>query len=388
MAKNINLGLMRLDNKAQVLKLVRRGFYSRADIARHTGLTRAAVTSIVDELISQGIIKEMASQKMVGIGVKGRAPVPLAVVPSAFVVVGIYLSRNTIMVGLTDFGGRTFEKTVIPFDKKEDATLVMNTACSILDKYLTSVSKHKVLGIGVAMPGPVDKKNGIILNPPNLTNWWGFEMGKYLIERYHLPVRIDDNSNALALAELTDRDHDSDNSFSIVVDESGIGGSAVLNGELYTGPVGVASNIGHTTVDVNGERCSCGNIGCAELYASTKNMVKWAVELDERFTQWHTIYALSEMGDKNAIKVIEREADYLAALAVSAVNMLGVNQVIFHGSVSKSPRLIHEVGLRVHQRALTGAKDIEVRGSTVGESHIKVAAELVIEEYCRKGAIK
>ena len=145
-----------------------------------------------------------------------------------------------------------------------------------LDK--ANVSLGQVVGIGVAAPGPLDSKTGIVFSPPNLPGWNGIPLRNLLAERFQTPIYVDNDANAAGLGEYMFGAGQGSRHMVYMTVSTGNGGGLIADGKLLRGANGTAGELGHMTIDWHGERCTCGNIGCLEYIASGTSIARRANE--------------------------------------------------------------------------------------------------------------
>ncbi|MFL5627767.1 MAG: ROK family protein [Ktedonobacteraceae bacterium] len=145
-----------------------------------------------------------------------------------------------------------------------------------LDK--ANVGREQVAGIGVAAPGPLDSATGIIFSPPNLPGWDGIPLRDLLADRFQTAIFVDNDANAAGLGEYMFGAGQGSHYMIYMTISTGIGGGVIIEGKLLRGANGIAGELGHMTIDWQGERCPCGNIGCLEYNASGTNIARKANE--------------------------------------------------------------------------------------------------------------
>lgn len=133
---------------------------------------------------------------------------------------------------------------------------------------LAGVTLDKIAGIGVAAPGPLDNREGVLYSPPNLPAWKAVPLRDILNQQFHCPVFLENDANAAALGEFFFGAGRGSRDMVYVTVSTGIGGGVIANGHILEGANGTAGELGHITIDWRGERCSCGSIGCLEALAS------------------------------------------------------------------------------------------------------------------------
>ena len=251
----------KLNNKNVITELlIRKAPISRIELSKITGLSKMTVTNIVNELADEGIIKTLGAEDTA----LGRKPIALAIKPESRNFLGIYISRNHINAMSGDLSGKLNVHKRIRTPHSADE--LIKSIFLMIDE-LVSNTKN-ISGIGVSSIGPVDYKKGVILNPPNFHGIKNLAIKELLEKRYNLPVYLDKDTNASALAEwLFGKARDVSDYVYLGVTK-GIGAAVISEDTLYRGANGFGGEIGHITVDLNGKRCSCGNIGCLEMYAS------------------------------------------------------------------------------------------------------------------------
>jgi glucokinase len=143
-----------------------------------------------------------------------------------------------------------------------------------LDK--ANVSLGQVVGIGVAAPGPLDSKTGIVFSPPNLPGWDGIPLRDLLAERFQTSIYVDNDANVAGLGEYMFGAGQGSRHMVYMTISTGIGGGVIADGKLLRGANGTAGELGHMTIDWHGERCTCGNIGCLEYIASGTSIARRA----------------------------------------------------------------------------------------------------------------
>ena len=251
-------------NKNNILKLILTGHpISRIELARETGLTKMTVTNLVGELIHEGIVAETGVTNTAA----GRKPVQLGIVPGARQVLGIYISRDFISTFLGDFCGSVTLEERVPLKDETNETF-LEKLFSQTERIFRAETTKNLCAVGISCIGPLDRKKGVILNPPNFYGIQNLEISKLLKNRYALPVFIDNDMNTSALAEHYFGRAKHKKHFIYLGVARGIGAGVVANGRLQAGERGYSAEIGHVTVDIHGIPCSCGNTGCLELYAS------------------------------------------------------------------------------------------------------------------------
>lgn len=317
MTRATNSGQMRQSNRQLVLNLIRSGTLSRADIAKKTGLTRAALTIIADELLQEGLILEEESS---AVGV-GRRPKILSLNGHSRLALGINITRRFCEIGLVTLTGEVLSSQ--RFDNRElsPQEAMERLMCEALS-LLQGVDRDKLLGVGVTTPGPVDTRTLTILTPPNFEAWHGVCLAP-LADQLGLPLYLENISSAYALcAKYFGKCVDEDNYIALLVDE-GIGSGIVVGGALYRGATGLGSEIGHVSIDYNGVPCNCGNVGCLECYASIP-----AVLQGSEYSSWR------EVMDADAVALQDKEADYLSAALAGVFNLFDLDLVVLGGDLA------------------------------------------------------
>lgn len=333
----LNAAAMKSGNRKTILEKLRISPVSRAELARQTGLTRSAVGVIVEQLLEEGILEEGENI----VGNIGRRSVELKFNPDKYCIAGINITRDGCTVGLADFAGGIKHTAKIELTSESDTDEVLEKIYLTLTNMLDyNFSRDKLLGIGITSPGPLDTKKGKILQPPNFSKWENLNIGTYFEERFKCPVLLENNAIALALAE---RDFGIGGRYKSYIElsvDTGVGAGMILENRLYKGADGFGSDFGHITVDIHGERCSCGNYGCVELYSSIPNIVKYAKSKNRLFTSWESIVKQARSGEEEALGIVEREAEYLGAIITSAMNILDVEAIILAGDITYDSGLI------------------------------------------------
>ncbi|MGI2294602.1 ROK family protein [Paenibacillus sp. GXUN7292] len=319
---------------------------SRAQISTLTGLNKATVSNLVQDLIDNHLVLEVGIGESSG----GRKPVILHFNKNAGYAIGIDLGVNYIHGILTDLEGNVLIDRQQKL-KLRDRDHIFHELSAFIEGLIKQVpeSPYGLIGIGVGVPGIVDD-NGIILLAPNL-KWHQIELRKKLEERFALPVTIDNEANAGALGELkygAGRDIANQVYVSVGI---GIGTGLILNKELYTGASGFSGELGHMSIEYNGKLCSCGNQGCWELYASEQALLEQAAPLG--YESLEDLLAATENNDEQVISLIKDAGAYLGAGIANIVNIFNPDLVIIGNRMVRAQKWLQEaVEESVAKRAL------------------------------------
>jgi len=272
--------LVKAINRMALLRLVREApGGSRAALAESSGLTKSTVSLLVKELIDEGWLLE---ERIAPTGSLGRRPTPLRLDGRGLALIGAELGTHNIRVVSTSVQGVVLEATDVELrDRAPDA------ACHQLVQLVTAQSARvarrgvRLLGVGVGLPGAVDTATGILEYAPNI-GWRQVEVGKRLAFELdsarlgEVPVYCQNEADLAAMGETEFGARPADDPLVYVSCGAGVGAGIVLNGALFTGATGSAGEIGHTTLHVDGMRCSCGRRGCAEAYVGLKAVARAA----------------------------------------------------------------------------------------------------------------
>ncbi|MFI6344410.1 ROK family transcriptional regulator [Streptomyces sp. NPDC050560] len=268
-----NLAALRGHNASMVLDLLRGagdGGVSRLELAAGTGLTPQAVSKIVARLRAAGLVADAGLRASTG----GKRATVLRLVPDAAGAVGLQLDRDALVAVRTDLTGTVVAEHRAPLDLGAGAGTVLAAAV----RAVASVTGERApLGVGVAAPGPLDHRAGVLRRVTGHPEWDGFPLRDLLARRFGLPVVVDKDTNAAALGLALHRGAGRGapalggpaalgglSAFAYLHLGTGLGAGLVLGGELYRGPRTGAGEFGHQVVQLDGPPCPCGNRGCVE----------------------------------------------------------------------------------------------------------------------------
>ena len=317
-----NLSTSKQYNRGLILQLIATNeATSRIELATTTKLTKMTITNIVSEYIEHGIVEQCEEKITEG---SGRNPIRLRIAEKAPTVIGLYITRDKIEAVLCTLGLEILNRKVMPFKtlKKEE---VRQYSYHVIDQLLEETDL-KVLGIGVAAMGPVDITNGIILTPPHFFGIENVNITQFLEERYGLPVVVDHDQNSAAQAEVLFGAGKNVQDFIFLGITKGIGSGFVSDGKVFHNKMGMASELGHISIDRNGQRCACGNRGCLEVYACVDAMEE---KLRKVTGENHTFQEFCKMKKRRDVdKVLREMVNDIAVAIVSGINILHPQLVI------------------------------------------------------------
>lgn len=325
----MNVEQVRPQNRSLILKYINRaGPSSRKEIAATTGLTPASVTQITTSLIAEGILREAGTVSRTS-GGRGRREVPLAIQADRFLTFTINAEPDATTVAVCDLTGNLVKDAggepllrAIPTSRDcppEDFLHVLGDCCLELSARMPEEKRKYIENLSFTVTGIVDRENGISSHAYGI--WTSpVDVRKILGSYLHLPVLLENNVDAYAIAEMLfgiGRAHDH---LLLIKWGPGVGSSVVIDGHVYRGRNGKSAELGHMIVDPSGELCVCGRRGCLETVASAK-----ALERAEKH------------GNRKAA------VDTFARSVVNAGTLLAPDRIVLFGSLTNDPLLREEV---------------------------------------------
>lgn len=266
--KGLNSEHTKIVNRLLVLQsLCLDGIISRTDLARNLGLAKMTISNIVTELLEQGLIEEVdmlevatgAGRRQVGLQLSNKTPL----------VIGLWFSRDFCVGVLSTMDLEIQKQYRIDFTEGDTIDSILDKLQQVVDFLKRGVTRE-ILAVGVSTVGPLDSKLGIILNPPNFFDISYYPLAEKLEELLELPVFLENDMNASALAEKLFGKGKPFRHFVYVGLTNGIGSGVMIDNQLYSGNKGFAGELGHVTVQMDGDVCVCGSHGCLEAYFNEK----------------------------------------------------------------------------------------------------------------------
>lgn len=369
-------------NKSTILHLIRtEGLVSRADIAKKTSLTPATVTNLVAECMEADLVIESAFGESSG----GRKPILLKINSDAFYGIGVYASAKKIKVLLADLSGQILQTQSYLVPESPTEQIYLEAVAEAIDAMyqVARSSVHSLLGIGIGMHGVVDTKRGISIFAPHI-HMRNLPIRDFMEKRFGVPVEVDNDVRALALAESWFGQGQGVQNFVCIHAGSGVGAGLIVDGQLYSGTSFAAGEIGHTTLEPEGPLCSCGNSGCLEALASGEALARRAHEalaagvpslLQQKLTEESykitgaSLYEAAIDGDLLSIQLLNEAGKYLGIGVANLINLLNPSSIILTGGVVRAGKFVLEPLFEaVKKRALhAAAKEVTIVSSELGD---------------------
>lgn len=344
--------MMKSVNKSLILNKIRTNQpISRAQIAKDTKLTPPTVSNIVKELLEQEIVKESE----LGVSKGGRKPTMLQINSNRFYVIGVDVGPNTIDCLITDLSGNVLERSSNKLNGELTNVQFLTKLKDILHHIIQSITEQeKIIGIGIAMHGVVDVENGISLFAPNL-KLNNIPIKEELEKEFDLVVKVENDARAMALGESWFGQHGNPFSMLVVNIGSGVGAGVVVNGKLYHGANDLAGEVGHMTIDINGEICDCGNKGCLQTFATGAAIVKRANQIsNEPIKSGEEVYKLAKNGIQEYITILEETGRIIGIGLTNLIHIINPELIVLGGGVTKSEKfLLNPIKEEIRNRGLT-----------------------------------
>src|SRR5687767_12232872 len=271
-------------------------------------------------------------------------------------IVGVDLGGTKIMVGaLSEDGKQHLGMRSIATHAEQGSDVVIDRIIGAIEGVIldtiaeTDASRKDFVGIGMGAPGPLDRERGIVVVAPNL-GWRDLPLRDLVSGRLDLPVTLDNDANCATVGEWWQGAARGGRTVVGFTIGTGIGGGIIIDGSLFHGASDVAGEVGHTTIELNGRYCKCGNYGCLEAYASGPAIATRAREILVReesasilpsmvggqldLISAQTVYDAAKQGDAVAEEIVRDTARYLGAGIASLLNILNPDTVVVLGGVT------------------------------------------------------
>ena len=335
-------------NRSRIMNhLYRNGVSSRAQIAKALGLTPAAITKITARLIDAGVVKETGDME----GIKNRRSIGLALDSDAFHVIGVKFARSLVQIGVFDLSGKPLAFREMPKVTEDTIDATIESIRRTINDLLAE--DEAIVAVGMAVPGPYLKDLGRTAVVSSMQGWRRVNFPEEFGSAFRVPVFVEQDARAGALAQyLFDPGNASDNLAYYLIGE-GIGLGIIEQGRIIDGSRGVATEIGHVSIDLDGRPCDCGNVGCLERYCAAPalhEMVVGAGDLIENASSLthaqacRALFAKANGGDERARGIVRAAARYLAFGCVTIINMFNPERIIIGDiGADAGPLLLDEI---------------------------------------------
>lgn len=277
--------------------------------------------------------------------------------PASGPVLAVDLGGSKIVTALVSPGGEILFREYMPTLAEEGAPAVIRRIVSSATNLVNNaqINASSVSGMAVAAAGAIDPDKGVVTDSPNLPGWHNIPLKDEIEKAMGVRTFVINDATAAALGEHRFGAGRGVRDLIYLTVSTGIGGGIIIDDRLYSGASGSAGELGHMTIDVNGPRCACGNIGCLEVLASgkavareaqrligqgTKTIIREIAEGHVQYVTAQTVATAANRGDPVALSIISRAATYLGIGLVNMVNIFNPEMIIVGGGMGKMGELL------------------------------------------------
>ncbi len=360
MVTTADQNLVRKFNTAVVLNTIRHHApLSRAEVAKFTGLNRSTVSQIINALLERKLVQETILQS----DRVGRPGLLLELNPSGGFAIGIEIGVDYISLVVTDFLANVLWRKRLKSNANDNIDEILERAYQLTDEGLKKGYSFNLtpLGIGLGVPGLVDLQHGELMFAPNL-NWTNIPVSRLWTERFNLPVFVDNEAKAAALGEYYFGAARGEHNFIFLTGGVGLGAGVMIDGKLFRGSHGYASEVGHMIMEPDGELCGCGKHGCWETQVSPRAVIRrfketlrqgvpstvlHAADNDINNIGFETITNAASEGDNAAIIAMQEVGEKLGFGIANLVNVFNPDMVILGGELNYASELLLPVVRKV-----------------------------------------
>jgi predicted NBD/HSP70 family sugar kinase len=375
---------MRRLGRLRVLQALTTGELSRADLAARTGLSRTTVSSMIFDLISEGLVQEQNATATSAPRL-GRPPVAVSLVPSAGAAFGVDIGHDHARVVLCDLVGTPIWDDSVEVDVDSSAEDTLATATTLVDRALaeTGTDRAAVLGLGAGIACPVDRRTGELRAEGIMPGWVGLRPGDELAARTGLAAHVINDANACVLAERRYGAARQCNDVVYLRLSSGIGAGVVTDGRMLLGHDGLAGELGHITLEPQGAVCRCGNRGCLETIASPTAIAALLSRSWGQPVSGADLAGLIRDRDRGALRALEDAGEAVGRALAMTVMTLNPRLIVLGGDLAAAGDLLLEPIHRALQRNSVSGQhhNVQLVISALGDSaSARGAAALVLAD--------
>src|SRR5690625_4475071 len=269
--------------------------------------------------------------------------------------IGVDIGGTKVAIGIVNETGLVKEQSIIPTDLSISPFDMISKINVEIKNIITQagLKQEDITGIGIGAPGPLDSKNGMILCPPNLPTWKDIPIQKWVEDEFSIPVKLENDANAAALAEKWIGAGQKNDDFIYMTVSTGIGSGIISDGKLLHGRKGNAGDVGHIVIDPSFGQCVCGQYGCLEWIASGTAIARQGSEIMEQQLSTKEVFDLYFQGEPRIVQLIEKVFRVLGVACVNLTNTFDTEKIVIGGGVTQVGKvLFNSIQEYVQQYAL------------------------------------
>ncbi|KGM08819.1 ROK family transcriptional regulator [Cellulomonas bogoriensis] len=371
---------LREANRERIVRVVQqRGSLTQVELAGVTGLSAAAVSNIVKELVAAGVLTTSPTSR------SGRRAQEVSLARNLGLVAGVHFADRTLRVVLADVTQRVVADQRLPLAPDHRPDVGLDRTALLVEEMLDALdtSRSELLGVGVGLPAPVDQQSGSVSGLGLLRGWDGVDVPAVLAERLGVQVLVDNDANLGALAEARLGAGEGARHVAFVRVDRGIGLGLVVDGAVVRGRAGAAGEVGHIRVTAGGPLCRCGNRGCLETVAGAGAVL-------DRLHRTHGHLAVRDVlarageGDVACSNAVAEAAEALAGGLASVVAVTAPDVIIVGGELATAGEVYLEPlrAALVEHTLPTAGGPVQVRPPALGsQAEVKGAVALALDAY-------
>lgn len=308
------------------------------------------------------------------------------------IAIGVDIGGTSIKGAAITNKGEILDRFSLKMDRLAEPEVTYGKMCDEIGKFLKDKSyKNKIAGIGLGVPGILDRANGIVKSSPNMPKWINFKITDFVQKRLNLPVKIVNDASSAALGEAKFGSGKNYQNIVMITLGTGVGGGIIIDGKLYDGLGGTGAQLGHSVIRYNGRQCGCGRRGCLEAYASATALIKQANIQKDKYSESKLnqikdieakdVFELAREGDVLAKKLVKEYITYLSEGLLNLCNEFRPDIILLSGGVAnEGDYLVSRIEkyMKKHNYGYINAPRVPVTLASLGYDSGKIGAATLI----------